>query len=54
MLVLSLLLIPADLWRQDIAGIKTHVRKVKKVKDLKKICGDLESVTPSDPELIFE
>ena len=49
--------IPADLWREDIADIKTHSRKVKKVKRLKKnkAVGDqLETVTPSDPEIIIE
>ena len=49
--------IPADLWREDIAGIKTHSRKMKKVKRLKKnkALGDqLETVTPSDPEIIIE
>ena len=49
--------IPADLWREDIAGIKTHSRKMKKVERLKKnkALGDqLETVTPSDPEIIIE
>jgi hypothetical protein len=49
--------IPADLWRDDIAAIKTQSRKVRKVKRLKKnkAVGDqLETVTPSDPQLIIE
>jgi hypothetical protein len=49
--------IPTDLWREDIAGIKTHCRKVKKVKLPKKnkgVAEDLETATPSDPELVIE
>jgi hypothetical protein len=49
--------IPADLWREDIAAIKTQNRKVRKVKRLKKkkVPGDdPETVTPSDPQIIIE
>jgi len=49
--------IPHDLWREDISAIRSHSRKVKKVKVHKKHNHEdngKESTTPSTPELVIE
>jgi hypothetical protein len=49
--------IPEDLWREDIGGIKSHCRKGKKLKVLKKgntASEELEIPTPTDPEKFIE
>jgi len=49
--------IPADLWREDINGIKKHSKKNKKLKKVRlpmKKTNSIETSTPSDPELVIE
>ena len=49
--------IPEDLWREDIGGIKSHCRKGKKLKVIKKgntAAEELEIATPTDPEILLE
>jgi len=49
--------IPADLWREDINGIKKHSKKNKKIKKVRlpmKKKNSIENATPSDPELMIE
>merc|ERR1712054_1569 len=49
--------IPADLWREDINGIKKHSKKNKKIKKVRLPMNkknSIENATPSDPELMIE
>jgi len=43
--------LPADLWREDIEGIK-HEKKIRVTKRRRRAFRKTETATPADPELL--